>query len=49
MVMRKTGSLKRNQVVQPHLAVVGQADEAPVYGLEEESEIMAGSMAEDHR
>ena len=35
MVMRKTGSLKRNQVLQPHLAVVGQADEAPVYGLEE--------------
>ena len=35
MVMRKTGRLKRNQVLQPHLAVVGQADEAPVYGLKE--------------
>ena len=35
MVMGKTGCLKRNQVLQPHLAVIGQADEAPVYGLKE--------------
>ena len=35
MVMRKTGFLKRTQVLQPHLAVVGQADKASVYGLKE--------------
>ena len=35
MVMRKAGFLKRNQVLQRHLAVVGQADEASVYGLKE--------------
>jgi hypothetical protein len=35
MVMRKAGFLKRAQVLQRHLAVIGQADEASVYGLKE--------------
>ena len=35
MVMREAGFLKRTQVPQRHFAVVGQADEASVYGLKE--------------
>jgi hypothetical protein len=35
MVVRKAGFLKRTQIPQRHLAVIGQADEASVYGLKE--------------
>ncbi len=35
MVMGEPGLCKRKQVFQPHVAVIGQADEPPVYGLKE--------------